>query len=138
MKKIPLLALLFLTGCFATADQMYLPDGSSGYRISCSGYMGEASDCIQKASDLCGANGYQTYDQNGKLKNDDVQTQAVIAAINNGAAKRAATTTTADAPKSMFIKCKSTDMPLRLSPAPTPQVDNKPMPLGNTPPPAGK
>jgi hypothetical protein len=53
-----LLSAALLAGC-ATADEMYMPDGRVGYNISCDAGM---DACLQKASDLCGARGYDIYD----------------------------------------------------------------------------
>jgi hypothetical protein len=128
MKKLPLLALLVLAACYATAEPMYLPDGSQGYRISCDHYLGSITDCLQKAGDMCGANGYQVYDPSGHLKSEESQNQAVIAALNSdtNASKNKMSPET---PKNMFIKCRSMDMPMRLAPAPNPQVDSNPVML---------
>src|SRR5690242_12888539 len=109
-KKLSFLAPLLLTGCFATAQPMFLPDGSSGYRISCDNYLSGTQDCLQKAGDVCGSNGYQMYDQSGHLKNEDSQNQSVIAAINSTPAIGSRSSKPVDSPKLMFIKCKSMDM----------------------------
>lgn len=149
MKKFSLLALLALTACYATAQPMYLPDGSQGYRLTCdASYVSNTVDCLQKAGEICGPNGYISYDQNGHVKSEESENQAVIATINNSSnsGSRNARTSAPEAPKSMFIKCRSNEMPLHLAPAsnpapvesgtnPTLQTptlqDTKPIPLQN-------
>ncbi len=123
MKKLPLLALFLLGGCYATAQPFYLPDGTAGYRISCDNSLGNPTDCLQKAGDLCGPNGYQMYDSNGHLKAEDSQNPAVISTISNAGASSspaAKSLKMTEAPKNMFIKCRSMDMPGRLTPASNP------------------
>lgn len=39
-----------------------MPDGRIGYNISCDGLAVGMDACLQKASDLCGARGYDIYD----------------------------------------------------------------------------
>ena len=53
---LPLL-LLLLAGC-TSAKQVYTPDGRQGYTIDCSAYRLTWSACFERASDLCGARGY--------------------------------------------------------------------------------
>jgi hypothetical protein len=122
MKKLLPFTLLLLSGCFATSEPMYLPDGSQGYRISCEHYMGTTADCLQKAGDLCGAQGYITYDQNGRVKSEESQNQTVIAAVNNTTTNTAARSVKVSPPdaRNIFIKCRSNDMPLHLTPAANP------------------
>ena len=123
MKKLSLFALLLLGGCYATAEPLFLPDGSSGYRISCGGYIGTMADCIEEAGDMCSANGYQMFDQAGRPLSTEAQNQAVITALNNSASKHST-----DTQQNMFIKCKTNDAPLHMTPAPPPpQVEMKPV-----------
>ena len=111
MKKLSLFTLLLLTACFATASPVYLPDGSSGFRIVCDNPMSGTPECLQKASDICGSRGYQTYDQNGHLKSDNDQTLGAITAFNSNPPKGSKTT---DAQKNMFIKCRAAPPPIQL------------------------
>lgn len=53
---LPLL-LLTLAGCVST-KAVYTPDGRQGHTIDCSAYRHSWADCLAKASDLCGARGY--------------------------------------------------------------------------------
>jgi len=65
MKLLTLASLIVLAGC-ATADKLYLPDGSQGYAISCDGGVLSMNTCFRKASDLCGAHGYTVYNREGE------------------------------------------------------------------------
>lgn len=65
MKKSALLLLCIgLSGC-AVAYDSYLPDGSKGYNIDCSGSMMTYTSCMQKAGDLCGDKGFQVFAADG-------------------------------------------------------------------------
>lgn len=66
MKKLyfSLSLCLFLGGC-AFASSAYLPDGSQGHNISCSGRESSWGACYQKAGEICGARGYQTIEKSG-------------------------------------------------------------------------
>lgn len=68
MFRIAFLALL--TGC-ATSTAMYTPDGRQGYAISCGGeYVWNADSwqaCYEKASQLCGEQGYDIYSRDQEL-----------------------------------------------------------------------
>ncbi len=118
-------ALLVLGGCFATSESVYLPDGTSGYRLSCNVGINDIADCMKKAGELCGPNGYNTFDQSGHMRSDADQNQIVIAALNGGTRGYARTT---DNQKFMLVKCKPVPPitansvvsgPLRLDPAPS-------------------
>ena len=81
------------------------------------------ADCIEKAGEMCGVNGYQMFDQAGKPLSSETQSQAVIAALNNNPPKHSS-----DAQQQMFIKCKTTEAPLHMTPAPPPpRVETKPV-----------
>jgi len=60
MKKLFLicLALAFLAGCAAKATPVIGPDGTQHYSIDCSSEFLSWSDCLAKASQVCGAQGY--------------------------------------------------------------------------------
>jgi hypothetical protein len=48
-----------LAGCSSSSvREIYLPDGSKGYNISCDGGISNTADCFQQAGDICGAKGY--------------------------------------------------------------------------------
>lgn len=64
--RIHFYALAVVMGGCATADEVYMPDGRQGYNISCDGMALSMGDCMQKASDLCGARGYDVYGADGQ------------------------------------------------------------------------
>lgn len=64
MRKIAVLAVLALAGC-ATAKTTYLPDGSQGHSIQCSGTALNWGMCYEKAGALCGAKGYEVVTRSG-------------------------------------------------------------------------
>jgi len=131
MRRLALFTLLLLGGCYATATPMFLPDGSSGFHVTCGNYIGETADCIEKAGEVCGASGYRLYDQNGRPLSDEDQTRTVIAALNSNGSKR--TSRSSDNQQSMFVKCKAP--PPIVIEAPIP-VENKPLPPVATPAPS--
>lgn len=57
--------LLALAGCTPTRE-VYTPDGRQGYTIDCSAYVQSWSSCFAKASDLCGARGYDILSRTGE------------------------------------------------------------------------
>ena len=61
---LPLL-LLTLAGCVST-QAVYTPDGRQGHTIDCSAYRHSWADCLAKASDLCGARGYDVLLRTGE------------------------------------------------------------------------
>lgn len=56
MKAIMVLCMA-LVGC--ANDQVFLPDGSQGHNLNCSGMFGNWGTCYKMASDRCGARGYE-------------------------------------------------------------------------------
>lgn len=57
-----LVAAGLLTGC-AMSKEIYLPDGTLGHSISCDGSALSVRHCFEKASQLCGAQGYTVIGQ---------------------------------------------------------------------------
>lgn len=64
--KILLISLVLGLGGCAISKDMYLPDGSKGYNISCDGSANSISNCFQKAGDLCGEKGYVLLNREGE------------------------------------------------------------------------
>lgn len=61
MKKLTVVSSLFLfslSAC-AIASETYLPDGSKGFSINCSGMVQSWNDCYQKAGELCRERGFK-------------------------------------------------------------------------------
>lgn len=57
---LTVLAVSILSGC-ANSSKTYTPDGREAYSIDCSGLARSWGMCLEKAGDLCGARGYDTY-----------------------------------------------------------------------------
>lgn len=64
MKNLAVLvvSIIVLSGC-ETTKEVYTSDGKIGYSIKCSGTARSWSSCYEKASDICGANGYITLEK---------------------------------------------------------------------------
>lgn len=75
------LAAVVLYGC-ATADEIYMPDGRMGYAINCGGTALSMNSCFTKASDLCGARGYDVFNQSGEVVPFAFSPTAIGVAIN--------------------------------------------------------
>src|SRR4051812_3774484 len=54
-----------LAGC-ATSDDVYLPDGRTGYTINCSGSALSWDLCYSKAGEICQAKGYEIVAKDGE------------------------------------------------------------------------
>ena len=61
MRYVVVACLAMLAGC-TTAKDVYLPDGTPGYHVSCSTFGASSADCYQKAGEICGAKGYTIVD----------------------------------------------------------------------------
>ncbi|HDT4814128.1 TPA: hypothetical protein QHO54_001087 [Klebsiella aerogenes] len=66
MKKLTLVitAVGLLVGC-ANSSKTFAPDGREAYSIDCSGTARTWGMCLEKAGDLCGAKGYDTFTSTG-------------------------------------------------------------------------
>jgi hypothetical protein len=60
-----LVLALALTGCTKTRD-VYTPDGRAGHTIECSGAWLSWATCFQRASEICGARGYDVFTSAGE------------------------------------------------------------------------
>lgn len=65
-KALSLLAALLLLSACVHDKAAYLPDGSTGYHISCNGSWFSMGDCINRAGELCKDKGYTVINQNGE------------------------------------------------------------------------
>jgi hypothetical protein len=100
MNRSALLLLSVLCAC-ATSKEMYLPDGSKGYNISCDGSANSMGNCFQKAGELCGSRGYYILTREGEA----VPFGSTVASANGdsfGYVSQAGMMIT----RSLFIKCK--------------------------------
>jgi hypothetical protein len=59
MRRSILLSTAMFLGACATSTVTYLPDGSRGYSIQCSGSAVSWAQCEQKAGSLCKSAGYE-------------------------------------------------------------------------------
>ena len=57
---------VLMAGCATSSKQVFLEDGSKGYRISCHSMVLSAGDCLEKAGAICGASGFALVDQRGE------------------------------------------------------------------------
>lgn len=57
-------SVLLLFGC-ATSSDVFLPDGSKGFSVSCNGSANSISSCFEKAGEICGAKGYDLLSRDG-------------------------------------------------------------------------
>lgn len=57
--------VIFLSSCI-TAKEVRLPDGSVGQHVTCGGQIYSFGDCVAKAGEICGANGYMVLGSNGE------------------------------------------------------------------------
>lgn len=59
MKHLYVVAFLgMLTAC-VTNSPAYMPDGSQGQLVTCGGALFAYTDCLKRAGELCGENGYK-------------------------------------------------------------------------------
>lgn len=65
MKRL-LPILMLLCGC-ATSAEIYLPDGRKGHNINCPGSGANWGHCFTKASEICGARGYEVVNRDGAV-----------------------------------------------------------------------
>ena len=57
--RLALIPLVLLCASCVSSSKTFLPDGSKGYVVTCSGSMLSWGDCEAKAGSLCGAGGYE-------------------------------------------------------------------------------
>ena len=61
--------LVLLCASCVSSSKTFLPDGSEGYVVTCSGSMLSWGDCEAKAGSLCGAGGYEIVSKNANQQN---------------------------------------------------------------------
>ena len=66
------LATLLLNGC-SSVDPIRFADGNPGYRASCPGFGDNFSRCYQRASEVCGAAGYDLMTRDGSTRYDKLR-----------------------------------------------------------------
>jgi len=85
-----------LVGC-AMSKEVYLPDGSKGYRISCDGMVLSAGDCLEKAGAICGTRGFTVVDERGEAV--PFSTASASSGVMQAQAGMVVT-------RSLFMRCK--------------------------------
>ncbi len=103
--KILLISLILSLGGCAISKDMYLPDGSKGYNISCDGSANSISNCFQKAGEICGAKGYVLLNREGEANPFGYGTSSASA---NAVSAQGAYVSQVGmfVNRSIFIKCK--------------------------------
>jgi len=81
----------------ATSKEVFLSDGSKGYRISCDGIVLSAGDCLEKAGAICGARGYLVVDQQGEAV--PLSTASASSGVLQGQSGMVIS-------RSLFVRCK--------------------------------
>lgn len=96
--------IAMLVGC-ALSREMYLPDGSKGYNISCDGSANSMGNCFQKAGELCGSKGYYLLNREGQAIPFVTNIGSASVGAGSGSAGYVAQTGMM-VTRSLFIKCK--------------------------------
>lgn len=103
--KILLIGCVLGVGGCAISKDMYLPDGSKGYNISCDGSANSISNCYQKAGEICGAKGYVLLNREGEAVPFGYSTGS--ASANSMSAQGAYVSQVGMfVNRSIFVKCK--------------------------------
>ena len=80
LASIPL--VLLCVSC-VSSSKTFLPDGSEGYVVTCSGSMLSWGDCEAKAGSLCGAGGYEIVSKNANQQNVSSSERSMMIACNS-------------------------------------------------------
>ncbi len=99
--------VFILSGC-ALATDTYLPDGSKGYSISCSGAALTYATCLEKAGDLCGSQGYSIVNSDGSVTPYN-QIQGGFNANSNAASGEFFGNSGVIKSRSIIVKCGSSN-----------------------------
>ena len=75
--------LVFLCASCVSSSKTFLPDGSEGYVVTCSGSMLSWGDCEAKAGSLCGAGGYEIVSKNANQQNVSSSERSMMIACNS-------------------------------------------------------
>lgn len=101
---IGIVFVILLQGC-ATSREVFLADGSRGYKIDCSGAIMNYGDCLEKAGSICGDRGYLVVNQQGDAVPMSIASGGFSAnsqAASGGFYAQSGTIVT----RNLFIKCK--------------------------------
>lgn len=75
--------LVLLCASCVSSSKTFLPDGSEGYVVTCSGSMLSWGDCEAKAGSLCGAGGYEIISKNANQQNVSSSERSMMIACNS-------------------------------------------------------
>ena len=75
--------LVLLCASCVSSSKTFLPDGSEGYVVNCSGSMLSWGDCEAKAGSLCGAGGYEIVSKNANQQNVSSSERSMMIACNS-------------------------------------------------------
>ncbi len=104
---ILIVMVIVLQGCaIPTSKDVYLADGTKGYNINCSGSGMNYSNCLEKAGEVCGSQGYHLLNQQGNI----VPFPAAIREFSAGTSAGSVGFLTHSGSmviRNLFIKCKS-------------------------------
>jgi hypothetical protein len=75
--------LVLLCASCVSSSKTFLPDGSEGYVVTCSGSMLSWGDCEAKAGSLCGAGGYEIVSKNANQQNVSSSERSMMIACNS-------------------------------------------------------
>lgn len=92
MHRVAIISALLLTGC-AASKTTYLPDGTKGQSINCSGPYLNWGACYEKAGQLCKTRGYEIVHREGDVNESATATRDVSIAGAN-------------VQRTLVIKCK--------------------------------
>ena len=95
--------LLVLVSC-TTSEKVRLPDGSTGYNISCDGMVQSMGDCFAKAGELC-PKGYDVY-ASGNESTPIYTSSGTFSANQSTASGGYVTQRGAVIYRDVFVKCK--------------------------------
>ena len=81
--RLASIPLVLLCASCVSSSKTFLPDGSEGYVVTCSGSMLSWGDCEAKAGSLCGAGGYEIASKNANQQNVSSSERSMMIACNS-------------------------------------------------------
>lgn len=104
--RLPALLIPLLAGCITTtSNEVHLADGSKGHNISCPGAVRNFSHCLEKAGEICGAQGYQVVNREGEAVPFSVATGSAYSNPQGGSAVQYGQSG-AIVTRNLFVRCK--------------------------------
>ena len=105
MKKYFLVLTVMVMSACTTAKTVSLPDGATGYSISCGGKINSFASCFEKAGEMCGAKGYNIVNGAGEVLPYSYSSGS-ISGNRSGFSGGYESQSGAFVHRSLFIKCK--------------------------------